>query len=64
MPQISLKKPVTEESLMRQISALEFRMSRMVSNGEPSSKIFPINGKINKLKTQLENLRRYNFLSQ
>jgi ribosome-interacting GTPase 1 len=47
-----------------QIKALEFVMSKAVANNEPQRKLFALNGKIRKLRKELEETKKFDWLAR
>lgn len=52
------------KSTESQITALEIKMANMINQNASTKSLFAINGKINKLKNQLKEKKKFDWLAQ
>lgn len=63
-PTAKPKKERTSESIQRQIFVLEKRVVSLIAEGNSFKRVFALNGKIQKLKFQLLEMKSYEFLAR
>ena len=54
---------ITIKKLETQLQALEHQKNRYITDAKPTCNIFAITGKINKIKKEIEEIKKFQFLS-
>lgn len=54
---------ITIQKLEMQLQALEHQKNSYITNNKPTCNIFAITGKINKIKKQIDEIKRFQYLA-